>query len=738
MSRLNSSQAAQTPAGLLLSKLSRIGASFQHDTALTGKQIGSLESLSEADLTQVKSVGNRLETEVRGALEEIGTQLHADSPRAAEFIKNMHANRAGLEAMSIIMMAGNATKDYRRVAQQHQQAGLEAMGVSNFEMSGYPYAKSAALESFSEVDTDNHVTMSAGYNFSATQQDEFSACFYPVIVGTPDLIYWQVSARRPSITYGARHAANGEKTAYKKANLLDAFRDHKLLENDDTAIVPYFNEANTSDHDLFLGEEFESTVDVCGVPVVTRPLAFGPKLEEGIDLKGLASHPSLIAGGLLTQVDKIDTGSILKNLYLEIGDGTNASVMKLDVSQLMHSQFNQVREGQVEQQELRFVSAKFPLNTVFATDHKNQAIPALAAAKGAGLTLELNLRVDGGLHIETGELDAHVRPVRVVSVIDSAGDAADRAPLANVTFKLIGWDYKGRWKNAGRRTIGLLLDSDEIVRNYYIPTLAPISLQRAVTDETMQRDQEDLLQGTHAWMSNMAVTSILEHAEFLKYHYQEAVRLSNNGRTPDWTGNDRMGVGGLFMAPFFEEAKVDLKEVLNNLTSKDKMADIRGFFAGLINELAYRMVKETGYLPALRAVSGDQKARARLLIGTDIYLPVFMFIPGDDRLTGVELDHEIASSYDERMTGKIILSLGGTGRKDGIDYLNHGNMLYIPELIGTVPMFRGGNTVKETMVQPRFRFINHLPAMAMITVTNVKQAVTERTAIDANTTQVTP
>lgn len=730
MSKITSSKRTTFTAALL-GKVANIRA--QNSSSLSPElagQVASLESASVADTNSVLNTHGRL-----SAALQTGAQEAATAADGIEATSGPAVSAAGLEAASIVMMgSGNLKDGYlggSRASLEHMTQNSD-INAGTFNVPGMNYTPSVALESFGEADVDQHTNMSIGYNFCAPQQDEFTALFYPAVVGTPDQVYWRVSARRPSVTYGAQHTNTGAATKYQKTNLLDAFRDHTVLENDDTMVVPFANPNNANDGHLIADGILDSVKVIRGVDVPTRPMAFNAAAADGIDLKGLASHPDLVKAGLLTQVDKIDTGARLAQLIIKVTDGTNTNYIRVNTSHVQGNNFNQVREGMAEETELRFRQSDFVLNCAQIKDVAGADIPALAAAKTNELSVSLPLRVDGELHLETGELSMAAKAVKIGTVVDASGVEVTTTAFDLVSFELVGFDLNSRFTNAGRRTIAILLDSDELSRNFYVPTLAPISLQRTVTNETQNRDTEDLLTATYAMMSNMSVTSLLNHVEGMKFYYNEAIRSLENNRTPDWRGSSFRGVGGLFMAPFFEKVDVDLAAVVNSITSRDKMADVRGFFVGLINEISYRMVTESGYLPALRCFTGDMKAKPKLLIGTDIYLPTFMFIPGDDRVAGPEMDHEIAQSYDNRMANKIILSLGGCGKANEIDVMGHGNMLYIPELVATVPMLRSGNTVKETMVQPRFFFLEHIPVCAEINVTNVQAVMAERSRLDVN------
>ena len=73
---------------------------------------------------------------------------------------------------------------------------------------------------------------------------------------------------------------------------------------------------------------------------------------------------------------------------------------------------------------------------------------------------------------------------------------------------------------------------------------------------------------------------------------------------------------------------------------------------------------------------------------------------------------------------KIFVTLS-RGIKNNPDPLTFGMFLYVPELVSVAQVARNGTQNKETMVQPRCRFVNNCPMLGMIEVLNLRKVYTE-------------
>lgn len=723
MSKLRHGE-SQSPIGSLVQQISaqlkRDGDSIVQKK--TAAMAAGLESLDAASLREVQSAATHIETSFK------------DLAYGIEGFDSSSITAAGLEAATIIGLASADPKTYLRA--KRTGVGIEGIPVITNPVGGsfgsIDYAN-AGLEAFDKANIENFVAHSIAYNLLAPRQDEFGETFFPTIVATPDQAYFKVSVNRTMVYEGAIHKLDASLADFNKRNIIEAFRDAEILKNEATELVPYV-QASGVNASIFVDEALVPTYQrkVDKHDVDTRPLRINNPTP--ISLIGASQHPGLISAGLLDQTDAVDHMVKLSTLYVRVTKGSDSSIVKFNTVRMPRSQFIKTREGMSKDVGLQFRTQGLRVDeNTKAID--GAAVPALADVVAGKFIVNLRGAVDGDLNLERGELSVRAGHFTPFSVFDENGVELSVAhpALAGVTFEPIGYEVSARRTNSNRRVRGLLLDRDIYEEAYLVGVLPPISIHKAVAHDDEAADVQALINATHVQISNSAVTNLLNYAEALESFYNSAVVGTS---TAPSTGGDFAGIARMMVTPFFERIEVDLEKVVANISSKDKLKDIQGFFVALINEISYRMSQKSGYVPALQALTAGAKAKPRLLIGTDVVLPQFMMIPGDDRISGPAMDHDIVSTLDKRMEGKIVLTFGTKG--EGFQELNFGNMIWVPELVSEVPVNRNGATISETMVQPRFLHICNLPVMAIIDVKNLDAITKQRVRLDVNHYTVTP
>lgn len=678
-------------------------------------KVASLESLDNVnDIAELTHEAQ----EVEGALSD--TLNDALATNGADNSDGKYA--AGLEAASIIMMASAGLSQYATAPRKG--VGIEGLNVFDAPPSGSAGSISyvPSVEAFDPANIEKYAEASVTYNLLAPRQDAMGELFYPTIVGTPDQAMFKATIDRTMVYTGAVHKLNGDITRFNKKHLLEAFRDASILRNDATKLVPVAA-ADDSNAQHFVDDALVPTYNVVvdGVDIPTRPLKF----DNRAGVLGLSSHPGLVAAGLLDQSDAVDHNAFVSALYATVSDGTDTKVVRFNTARLPLNQFVKASQGHGKDTALAFRTAALKLDGS-VKDLVGDDVPALAALASNNLTLRLRTEVFGTLNLERGDLKVNKPGVEFFQLLDENGAelGLDHTALENLAIEFIGFDLDARRTNSNRRSRGLLLDADRWEEVYHVGLLPPMSIQKPTSPYEQGADVQGLINATHVTVSNAAVTTALNYAESLKAYVESS--LAGTSTADSETGGEIEGIGRMLVTAHYEHHEVDLEAVVNSISSKDVLKDVQGYFVAMISEIGYRMLQVTGYRPAIEVLSGGT-AKPKLIIGTDNYLPAFMMLQGDDRTAGISMDYEIASSHDSRMYGKILISFGQSG--DGFRPLNFGNMLWIPELVSSIPVNRSGATVEETMVQPRFRHINNLPILAEIDVRNLDKFVQDKTSI---------
>ena len=129
--------------------------------------------------------------------------------------------------------------------------------------------------------------------------------------------------------------------------------------------------------------------------------------------------------------------------------------------------------------------------------------------------------------------------------------------------------------------------------------------------------------------------------------------------------------------------------------------------------------------------TGYTGEQINVLIGSDPKTASFILKDGDSRTLGDDITFEKVTTVDQRVRHTIFWTF--KRKSEGLDPLNCGTHLWIPELISHVNVSRDETQIREAMVQPRNRHINHLPILGKINVVGLNEVLSEGWTIPVQT-----
>ncbi len=686
------------------------------------KNVLSLESLSGHDLEQVQSNA----TQITSSLKEIFGSISAG-------VSNLgmeELTSTQLEAGTFAAMAMGDVATYAQAALGSKAPSGKNVTVMGAQTSGIAgsldFRDDFAMEAFDVKELTAMIPYSIAFNIQASRQDEFSETFYPTVVVSPDMGGMDVTVEQVTVFNTVQHKTSGVPTDFNQRNLLEAVGDYTILADESTALVP-FVQPDDSNLTNFVDAALIATTDriIAGVSVTTAPL----KVGKSIDLIGVSNHPGLIGNGVLDSTDAIDSRLFLEQLVFSnpFLDGTTPAtdVFKFNVSRLPRNAFLDSIEGAGREMQLNFRSDAIVLNK--ATLAADGTVPAsIQAVIDADYTVRLQTNISGNAHVEFGTVEVFAGSISVLDIIDVDGNEISKTTGAGLAIvnslleiKLEGYVLGASRTNSNRRTKGLLLNTNLQTERFAIPLGAPISAPSPIGSDRDTRDLESLITAARIRNSNNAVTTLLNYADALRVYVSNARKGNGNVQIE--------GVARHVVTPFYQEVDLNLVEAMNSIRSKDRAEDISSALINTVNDIAYRMYRESAYQPALDASSMGAK-KPRLLIGTDTVLQRHLMIGGDTRTFGMTFnDAKIVSSFDARMANTIIVTFSRDGADGTADPLSFGNHGWIPELTTTMSVTRDGAMYQEAMVQPRSRHVNNLPVMAKINVTGLEEVMSKKT-----------
>lgn len=596
-----------------------------------------------------------------------------------------------------------------------------------------------AMESFSEEETEKWREFSYAVNLMAAKTHPFAELFYPLYVTTPENAGWLMTIRRTMVWEGYQQTElNGKAVQIKRVNALEALLNHKILETDSTFLYPVLSDENK--------EWFVADTLIAPTPQVqgedkfeTQFLKFNT--DHSFNLINLAQTPSRMNKGAPNFTDSLDRRIALKDILLKVGD----DVLVINVNRDSFAQFLAPREYNFRDMTVKYhpgANQAVLGGLTLKPENLNieEKVPAsLKALFDKDIGLEYQMKVDGEVNVETGNGQVRVANVQFLRAFklskpEEKIDLEDAAVKALLPAKISaeGFSLEARLTNLNQLERGKLVDSDVQKEGFIIPTLSPICIVKpsGMDDEKVYPKIESLQFVYRTMLRNDAVTTLLNRADTLESYL-------GNGITHGLESNLGMeGLGQYYYRPHFERLTINVKDELNNLTSANKLGDIQGLIVSRMNEVIYRINKVTGYSAALEEQFPGSTPKPHVAIGTDLYLPQFLMIQGDDRTVSIGFDHTIASISDMRMSNKIVMQFTLPGEKEPHP-MQSGVCGMIPEFISNFQTVRDQRISNEMRLTPRYRYFNFTPVMIVIDIEGLEEAVAERTQQDVNFKEVT-
>lgn len=627
--------------------------------------------------------------------------------------------RAGVIAAVASQNPGSYHREaLRQSAASHSMESLYSGLGGDLEVAD---ADAYSQESFDETQLANFKAQNIMYNVLASRQDPFAEAWFPTKVITPAEGGISIVIDRQEVLDYTTHNTDGSRLKDNRRNLIEAYANHEILNRPATEVVPHAREDN-SNADKFVAASRVASYDrdISGVGVKTRPLKIGKR----VDLLGISQHPGLLQNGALTNSDQLAPGMRLAKIYMalageEAGEAVE-QVVGFKTAHMSRVQFRKSHEGSG-----REVTLQFPGTFIF--DQATQTIASApvtvlgTAIADNSLVVSVDITLNGRADLNSGEVEVNSSEIHISAVTNEAGeqisleagvgkDVVDAFEAAEA--KVIGYDLQARRSNSNWRSTGALIDVTPYTEQYAVELGYPITVLSPAGEEANGAKISGMVNAARIRNSNQAVTTLLNYAESLEA-FKEAL---NRGVKADIVGAARH-----LVMPYFNAQDVDISTRIDSISSHERAQDIQGVLIAQIRDEAYRMYRDSNYGPALDMANAGTQTKPKLLIGCDAVTARYLQLDGDTRLLGNEMDYQVVSTNDTRMTDTIFLSFttGKPGSEDGLTFGVHG---YVPEMIQRVTTQRNGATEQNDRVVPRSIHVPVLPVLSRINLLNLRKA----------------
>lgn len=592
-------------------------------------------------------------------------------------------------------------------------------------------------EAYNEASIRDSALFTMTYNYLAARQDEFGETLFPTIVQSTDMAGITINVKLMTVFQGVERNISGAFQNFNRKNIIRAVADSTILNKDTNKVIPVSRSESLS---RFVDAAViaASTVTVDGEAISTAPL----KIGATVDLLGISQPASMVAKGINDQTDSLEPRAYIENIYVTIDNGLadpnhKVDTIKISVKDIPYSNFVFNPQDNYKTALLNFdtdsmIIKKPTSGNLVQVD--GSALEFIEEINTNNWAVRLKGTLTGSLNVETGELKVNAGGLSVykimlqtdgtdVSITSGAGQtlANDIASKAVV----IGYDIAAWRTNANLRQRGQLINVTEFNQIYNVALRAPITAQHPISanQQIDSSDVQSLISTTRTRIGNEAVTNLLEFAESLKnykaiYGNEDDVVL----------GPDILGIGRYFVKPQYIEDTINVPNDMNSLTSAERTLDIQAAIVNIIRNIAVRLYVDSEYKAAADHLSGAMSLVPTVVVATDPAIASYIMSPGDLRTLGAEFNLRVVSSLDLRMRGKIFITFGvfDESRNNAPNALNFGNMIWYPETVVTANVTRNGQLSRETIVQPRYLFINNLPIIGYVAVTGIAEALTKQ------------
>ena len=572
------------------------------------------------------------------------------------------------------------------------------------------------LENYNEKSQRDFRVVTVGYNLEASRQDEFAERLYPTTVVNP--VEGGVVQVLPYIAVmkDVYHAVSGQKLQNEEVNMVEAYRDPSILDDNCTDLIPavdpdgsnlkFFTDPAVVPHHVVTNEQ--------NMTITTGPL----KPNVKIDLMGNSNANLLINKGMLDISDTIDPSGRLKALYVKF-DG---KIIRFVVDRLPTAVFQPGLIGDTRQAKLDFITE----DLVVGEDTK--AIDGTVSANVQELvnrkwTARISVSFNGHVSTSRGDARYGTTGIEIDRIVDedrkliSITDGDGKTIVDAIgELEVVGYDLDVKFTNTNRRQRGHLLQTRAIQFRHPIPMHAPVTLPMSTMDEQGPGDVvKALTVNTNIRNSNNAVKRLLNYLAQLK-------EVVGNGYDRPKFGAVE-GALSIMMRPTYREGTLHLPDHIDTLKSQDRWQDVCSTILNFAKGILFPAYRESNIEAAFRVISGNQDEKPMFIFATDKEIGNYLMTQGDDRTLGAILKYDLVTTNNELFDGKLVIVPTRQNPTEN-DILSFGQFFYVSTVIADLPITRGGQQVtREIAAVPFNLHVNNIPFAINLTITGLEEVM---------------
>lgn len=693
------------------------------------------EGLDDTSLSLGKSGFESVKDEIEQLLVNLESEL------ATPFSVTQKA--AGVQAAMIAMNPTEWSKSLKRSFESAIQAG-EGVVNTNLEGFGMDALNGVdVLNSFNQEAFDGQALSTVYYatialSVAVSKQDDFADAFFPLITMNAADAFYEIKLDVDSITQDYRHITprtTGGEVRSRKVPLLKNLTNNKLLGENRLRIKPFID--NDTEDALIKDAKFGVTVGE--ETYDSAPYAMGVMVDTFAvcNTKGEAAK-----GSIPDMTDALDRTINLSNVYLQFEDSASTKgYVRLNLANAPLTAFQIPAEGSNKELKLAF-SGEFVLNskeTKCAFGKTAESMFGTALAGGTEYEVTVELQVNGTANTAHGNIKLTASGLDLISlknvtdgtVITNRKDATF-IQFATQLKKVVatGYDLDLAVTNSNFRKRGLYLTNESFRYRENCEYRSGVNIAMPIYNSMGQ--DNDALAATVEKQS-LAITSMMSTNAVMVL--DDFVNYLNDRKTAKALADIKVKTGSLhFVEPYYVKDEIKLQDIVDSLRSTERREDIANAIINKIIDAATIMAIDSNYKLVFEKFNSGMKPT--VVIGTDPYTASYLgkqLQPAANATTASnvftltqDLNAVIVSSLNPLMKDRMIISftvIDDANRNTVPNLLSFGHCLYTPSINREVQVSRGGATIKELFVEPRFTYMPSLPVVTEFRVSGISDAI---------------
>lgn len=686
---------------------------------------------------------------------EITTSIHSAAASAGMSALTKRQQAASTAVLGI--MAMGADTYVRTVAQealrQPRADEFESSYRGNFGNTDSGKMPLVAQEYFRRNGMETDLGLTWAINVQAVETQSAAAeAIYPTITLNPTDTTITVRTKKTTTTRGILNALL-EKDSVKdqRRNLLDAYTDHTVLEDDGIKLVPYRMEddANAT-YFIEKGLVDDEMVTLGRCP--SYPTNWLNADVSEMNLFQLSAHPGVVQQGF-DETDEIGPGTSMGSILVSIRKKgqtvKQGQLVRLNTLNMRTASFLVPPEGEGKEIVMNMRDTLFTLN-VNTRDIKGEPIEAAKELDNASLSMRYEIDMNMSLYVQgerSGQLVIRGKSLKIKdfrSTEDGSVRPHDtgsvKAVKENIEISIVGFKIAATRTNDNRRTQGIQIDPVWETEKYMVRYGTPFLSKGPIgeTDDDAER-LDELMTAVNVRNDIIAVTQTL--------NYTEQVKEVHEGIVNDFDSTYPItGLGRLWIRPYYKYSEFRIENV-NSLESKDALLNASAKLEAQLAADISVAVQVSRYMVAARAYCRDKNIVPTVVIWTDEVVATLLSIgkPGETRKLGDLFNYELYTIQDQRwrrrdeahpeqIIRRLQWFLKLHSEENTYNILNWGNHFWRPVTVTNINIQRNGAVAKELAVQPCNAHVNHCPITGVFEIFGLEELPARKLLLSVETT----